>query len=62
VPGDGMLPSGEIKLYQRDDVWGSSAIFTDVGLSRKNEDGSFTPLARQPIPDARPAQIVTVSF
>jgi hypothetical protein len=62
VPGSGTLPSGEIKLYQRDDVWGSSAIFTDVGLSRKNEDGSFTPLVRKAIPDARPAQIVTLQF
>jgi hypothetical protein len=63
VPGEGTLPSpGEIKLYQRDDVWGSSAIFTDVGLSRKNADGTFTELVRQAIPDARPSQIVTLPF
>lgn len=62
IPGAGTLPSGQIKLYQRNDVWGTSAIFTDVGLSRKNEDGTYTPLVRQPIPNAAPGQVVTVPF
>jgi hypothetical protein len=60
VPGT--MSSGVIKLYQRKDVWGESAVFTDVGLSRKNDDGTLSPLVRRPIPNAHSGQIETIPF
>ncbi|MCS4089464.1 Ig domain-containing protein [Rhizobium sp. BK176] len=58
VPGT--TTTGQIKLYQRQDVW-NNALFNDVGLSLKNKDGSFTQLARQKF-TASPGQIVTLPF
>lgn len=57
----GTMSSGQILLYQRNDVW-NSAFFKDVSLSKKNKDGTLTQLVRQAVPDARNGQIVTLNF
>lgn len=55
------LSSGEMKLYQRNDTW-KDAYFTNVSISRKNDDGTFTELVRMPVTNAGSGQVVTVPF